>query len=147
MDMRRFSLVLLAGITALSGCSDSNDRDSEKPLKDWDAPADYTFDVTSQCGEQSFIGTFHIVVEGGEIARVKELDEEGKWTVSHVGKSTPTLSVLLGYALEAQQLDADVVDVVYDDTDGHPQRIDIDYDLNAIDDESCFVVTKYSAKS
>lgn len=148
--MRRFLLLLLA-LTSLSACGDPGDpaieelRQEEGAIRRWEAPPNYSFRVQSSCGEQSFIGKFHIVVEDGEVADAKGLDESARAALEYTTDEVPTLTDLLRYAMEAQQAGADDVDVDYDQTDGHPTRIEFDYDTNAIDDESCFVITKYEA--
>jgi hypothetical protein len=50
-------------------------------------------------------------------------------------------------AEEARSSNADVVEVEFDPQEGYPRRIDIDYKREAIDDESCFVITDYKADS
>lgn len=148
MRPKRFLLILLT-LASLSACGDAGkpaaggSRQAEGATGAWDAPPNYSFRVTSKCGEQNFIGTFHIVVRYGEVAEVKGLDESGTNSVEYMGDKIPTLSDLLDYADEAQQAGADVVEVAYDEKDGHPTKIEFDYNLNAVDDESCFVVTKY----
>jgi Family of unknown function (DUF6174) len=148
--MRRFLLVLLT-LTSLSACDDPDkpapegSRQQEGTVRQWEAPPNYSFRVQSSCGEQSFIGTFHIVVENGEVADTKGLDESGAAALRYMRDEIPTLTDLLRYAVEAQQADAEVVDVDYDQTDGHPMKIEFDYDTSAIDDESCFVITEYEA--
>ena len=100
------------------------------------------FDVRSRCGEQSFIGHFQITVKEGRVVSAKGRDEAARTAVRYMDE-VPTLSDLLDYASRARLADADVAKVVYDKSDGHPKRIDIDYNRNAIDDESCFVITDY----
>lgn len=125
----------------------SGSSQEEGTIRGWKAPRNYSFRVRSRCGEQSFIGTFHIVVANGEIADAKGLDESAVAALRSMGKDIPTLTDLLDYAVEAEQEDADVVDVVFDESDGHPKKIEIDYDAAAIDDESCFFITDYEPDS
>jgi hypothetical protein len=39
-----------------------------------------------------------------------------------------------------------VVDVAYDADLGYPQRIDVDYMVNAIDDEACYRVEDFTPR-
>lgn len=148
MRPKRFLLILLT-LAWLSACGDAGkpatggSRQGEGATGAWDAPPNYSFQVSSKCGEQNFIGTFHIVVRDGEVAEAKGLDESGTNSVESMGDEIPTLSDLLDYADEAQRAGADVVEVAYDENDGHPTKIEFDYNLNATDDESCFVINKY----
>jgi hypothetical protein len=152
--MRRRLLLLLTIASSLAACADpgglqseesrrviSGSSQKERTIRRWEAPPNYSFRVRSRCGEQAFIGTFRIVVANGEVADAKGLDESGISSLRFMRGEVPTLADLLGYAVEAQKADADVVEVEYDPSDGHPERIEIDYETNAIDDESCFVVT------
>jgi hypothetical protein len=154
--MRRSLLLLLAATTFLCAC-DGTDRPTEgaRPaasgtpraegsIRPWEAPPNYSFRVRSRCGEQNFIGTFHIVVRNGAVSDAKGLDGSGAAALRHMDE-VPTLTDLLDYAVVAREADAEVAEVDYDKSDGHPKKIDIDYDTNAIDDESCFVVTDYRA--
>jgi hypothetical protein len=157
--MERLLLLLLALASSLSACNDLNALPTEKsrqgtsgssrrenPIHKWEAPPDYSFRVRSGCGEQNFIGTFHLVVTNGKVAEAKGLDESGTTALRYLRDEVPTLVDLHRYAMEAQEADADVVEVDYDPSDGHPQKIEIDYEASAIDDESCFVVTDYRAR-
>jgi hypothetical protein len=155
--MLRFIFLSLTATALLAGCEDPGPQGTGEPLTnspsvsqqsgpgEWDAPPNYEFDVRSSCGEQNFIGSFHIVVKGGKVVRAKGFDQSGRAAIRYMRDEIPTLVDLHGYALEADASDAEVVEVVYDENDGHPKRIDIDYSVNAIDDESCFVVTDYNA--
>lgn len=104
--MSRFLVGLLA-LMSIAGCGDANEpsaggsRREEGATSAWDAPSNYSFRVSSKCGEQNFIGTFHIVVRDGEVTEAKGLDESGTNTVESMGDEIPTLSDLLDYADEA----------------------------------------------
>ena len=53
----------------------------------------------------------------------------------------PTLAELLKQARDAQDQGADVVDVSFEASDGHPTH----WDEAATDDEACYDVEEYSA--
>jgi hypothetical protein len=123
-----------------------NQQPSYAPV--WTAPDKYEFDLKSSCGERDLIGRFHIVVEG-RLMSIKGLggrhESSGDSRLdSRLGEGHPTLDDLLAEAEEARRAGADVVEVKLDPTDGHPTQIDIDYNLNAIDDEACYSITHYN---
>jgi hypothetical protein len=129
------------------GRESSPTRPGGQPIPEWDAPRSYTFEVRSRCGEQSVIGRFRIVVEDGAVVEVKGLDESGAAATEAFGDGFPSLADLLGYAEEARSSNADIVEVEFDPQEGYPRRIDVDYSREAIDDESCFVITDYKVDS
>lgn len=103
----------------------------------------YSFEVTSTCGEQAFIGSFQISVRDDEVIEAVGLDQSGRRTLEATGRDIPTLRDLLKQGLQASSDGAEVVNIEYDDVDGHPRFIEFDYDVEAIDDESCFRITNY----
>jgi hypothetical protein len=133
---------------ALPGCNGGAEPPAaanrkSMPPSDWIAPTQYEFEFSSSCGERSLIGRFHVLVKGGRAKRARGLDEPGRAFVASEEK-VPTLDDLLAEADGARRDGAEIVDIRYDDTDGHPTQIDIDYDESAIDDEACYSVTAYS---
>jgi hypothetical protein len=144
------SLVSILLLTTVTGaCSGSEPvAESSNPevvaTAGWSAPQKYEFDLSSACGERTVIGRFHIVVKDDRVINAKGLDESGKSLVaSQFRDEIPTLEDVLDEAAEARRADADVVGITSDESDGHPARVDIDYDTSAIDDEACYVVTNY----
>lgn len=146
--MRR-AISIVAAAMMLVSCNDPEPRaepaeTAESPLPRWDAPSHYDFVVRSRCGEQNFIGTFRISVKEGKVANVEGLDESATTALKYMSQGeVPSLEDLVGFARRAQTAGADVAEITYDETGGHPVRIDIDYDTSAIDDESCFAVRRY----
>jgi hypothetical protein len=148
--VRRIPLSLIAAAALLLSCEEPQPRSepAHSPLPRWDAPSDYDFVVGSRCGEQSFIGTFRISVRNGKVERAEGLDESAASSLTYMSTAdVPSLEDLVGFARRAREAGADVAEVVYDEEDGHPTRIDIDYRSAAIDDESCFVVSKYRPRA
>ncbi len=147
--MRKQLALTMFAIVALAACDSSSSGGLGTPEiagNDWDVPESYEFKVKSSCGERSLIGLFRIVVQNGYVAEAEGLDESGKALFkSGLGESIPTLEGLLEEAVEAQQVNADVLQVEFDPSDGHPTRINIDYNKDATDDEACYVITEYSA--
>lgn len=119
---------------------------SVEPVAGWEAPENYEFVVESQCGERAFIGRFRIVVEDGQVAETEALDEDAQASLGYLSsEQVPTLSQLLDEAMEARRAGADEVEVRTDSSDGHPTSIEIDGDLDASDDEACYIVSDYIA--
>jgi hypothetical protein len=58
----------------------------------------------------------------------------------------PTLSGLLQEARDAEAQGADMAEVIFDESDGHPVTIEIDWDTNATDDEACYQVSQYNGR-
>lgn len=105
-------------------------------VPDWQPPADYTFTAQGSCGEQSFIGEYEVGVRDGRVADVEPLRRG--WDIPV--ESVPTLADLLQRAREADaQGDAEV----WTDPDGVPRWISLDPMPDAIDDETCVLVTDY----
>lgn len=113
----------------------------------WAAPAEYEFVLESSCGERDFLGRYHVVVEGDEVIEARGLDDYATRLLSsdeHRGL-VPTLSELLGEVRDAQAQGADVAKVSFDESDGHPVAMEIDWDTDAMDDEACYRVSQFSA--
>jgi Family of unknown function (DUF6174) len=150
-------LFLLALLLPVAGCGDPVGSRAEggrqgfagNPTQshygEWDAPPNYSFDLRSRCGEQTLIGTFRVAVLDGDVVDVKGLDESGAAAVAALRDDFPSLTDLMAFAEEAQASDADIVRIEMDPEEGFPKRIQIDYNLDAIDDESCFAITNYSS--
>lgn len=114
----------------------------ETPIRAWEEPPDYSFEVRSRCGEQSFIGSFRIEVRDGKVEDAEALDESARAALRYWKGPLPTLGDLVGYAVEAQDSGAGVARIDYSADGRFPVLIEIDYDNDAIDDESCFSVTE-----
>lgn len=119
---------------------------SSEKIPAWQAPDHYGFDLVSSCGERSLLGDFRITVEDGAISHLEALDEQAQRIVDdpELRETVPTLSGLLDEARAAQDQGADVVEVTVDPADGHPTAINIDWQLNATDDEACYAVSNYT---
>jgi hypothetical protein len=57
----------------------------------------------------------------------------------------PTLGSLVEDFEHAKDKDADVAEISVDPVDGHPTRIMLDYDEDAIDDEACYDTVTFIA--
>lgn len=110
----------------------------------WLEPDRYSFVLDSQCGERNLIGRFAVTVASGRVADVQALDGPAAVVVHspELRAGVPTLGMLIDEARAAVDADADLSEISYDPTDGHPVRITIDY-TKAIDDEACYLISDY----
>lgn len=113
----------------------------------WTAPAEYEFVLESSCGERDFLGRYHIVVEGEQVTEASGLDGYATRLLSSDEHRdlVPTLSELLREVKDAEAQGADVAETTFDESDGHPVTIEIDWDTDATDDEACYRVSQFSA--
>jgi hypothetical protein len=112
----------------------------------WTEPPAYKFTLTSTCGERALIGRFRVTVTSGAVTRTEGLDDAArKALMLRLSKLVPTLGQLLDEADTARRQGADEVMVHVDRADGHPTSIRIDPNRDAIDDESCYDISDYSA--
>ncbi|MFF3336500.1 DUF6174 domain-containing protein [Streptomyces sp. NPDC002888] len=112
----------------------------------WAEPAAYTYTLTSSEGERALIGTFRVTVRDGEVARATGLDADSRRVVSQSPDAIPTLADLLAELDQARHDHADVVKVQYA-KDGHPLRIEVDWDERAVDDEARYVISAYKPRN
>lgn len=76
------------------------------------------------------------------------LDESAATALNYMSRGeVPTLEDLVELARAAREGGADVAEVSYAEGDGHPRRIELDYNVGAIDDESCFEISRYRPRS
>lgn len=140
----RSALATMAAVVMVTGCgSPSSDPAGRSQARTWESPGDYRYDLKSTCGEQALIGEFRITVEDSEVADVKGLDEASERLLgSQFADVIPTIEELLEMADQAERDGAEMHNIEYD-SEGVPSLIEFDYSLNAIDDESCFVITNF----
>lgn len=107
---------------------------------------DYQFTIQTICFcQQSVVGPFRVTVVDGVTTDIVNL--EGGPVDADTRRAVP-LTVDALFAKVAEALDrADDLVVAYDGTFGIPTSIDIDWIVNAIDDETTFEVTDFSATS
>ena len=112
---------------------------------EWQEPENYSFAVTSSCGERAFIGDYRVVVGGGEVVASEWRDPaDGRWTPVDRLEWVPTLGDMLDEVRVASgDPEAGEVLLESDPADGHPTSISVDHIENAIDDETCYVITDY----
>lgn len=107
---------------------------------------DYQFTIQTICFcQQSVVGPFRVTVVDGVTTDIVNL--EGGAVDADTRRAVP-LTVDALFAKVAEALDrADSLVVAYDDVFGFPTSIDIDWIVNAIDDETTFEVTDFSAST
>ena len=150
--LRRFAVaVAVTGLaaTALAACTDdaSSGTSAKNPQTAFDAaqaawnesgPNAYAFHLVSSCGERDGLGEFAVTVDA-DGARAKPLD---KWSDKPRITSVPDLFDQIEAGLDGN---AESVQVEYHPTLGYPERIDIDYMRDAIDDEVCYRVSDFTS--
>ncbi|KMS67077.1 lipoprotein [Streptomyces viridochromogenes] len=135
-----FKAALIGGLLwAVAACG------TEKPAPAshqdrWKEPASYTYTLRSSEGERALIGTFRITVRNGSVAKATGLDDSGRSVVADLPDAVPTIGQLLAELDQARRDDADTAEAEYA-PDGHPVRISLDWEENAIDDEARYVIT------
>ncbi|GCB51281.1 hypothetical protein SNL152K_8637 [Streptomyces sp. NL15-2K] len=108
----------------------------------WQEPASYAYTLASSEGERSLLGAFRVTVRDGKVVNSVGLDDSGRRVVQQVPGEVPTLAELLEQLDQARRDRADTVEAEYA-ADGHPMRIFLDWEKNAIDDEALYVISAY----
>jgi hypothetical protein len=93
--------------------------------------------LVSSCGERAGLGIFHVTVTPN-----RTISEPIRGTTDDT--DIASVDDLFGFIEEATALKAEVVDVAYAADLGYPRRIDVDYMVNAIDDEACYRVEDFT---
>jgi hypothetical protein len=141
-----------AAALILAGCGDgsppkaeaspSASTETESAQARWEerGPVEYEMTLVSSCGERAGLGTFHVTVTPD-----RTIAEPIRGTTDHT--DIASVDDLFAFIEEATALKADVVDVAYDENLGYPRRIDVDYMVNAIDDEACYRVQDFTSST
>jgi len=155
-DMRRLAvlatpLVLLAAagcsaaeVSGAGSLASSASDVSSSPMtlaeakSAWDlwGPASYRLTLVSACGERGGLGTYKVTVTPDKTTA----EGTTRWSV---GPDVQTVPDLFTFIEEATDGGADVVDVTYNSELGYPEKIKVDYMVNAIDDEACYTVKDF----
>lgn len=122
--------------------SSSSARAQAQSRAPWKEPASYTYTLRSSEGERSLLGTFRITVRDGTVVKAVGLDDSGRRVVEDVPDAVPTVGELLEELEQARRDGADTAEAEYA-ADGHPVRISLDWEENAIDDEALYVIRAY----
>lgn len=108
----------------------------------WTEPDRYTFEFEASCGLRVLHGRFRAHVVDGVTQRYEPLDQI-ELPLPLEPADIPTLGEMLRRAAEATASGESEVTIERDPVDGHPTLIDIDWIVNAIDDEECYEVLEY----
>ncbi|WP_128430980.1 DUF6174 domain-containing protein [Streptomyces cyaneus] len=139
-------VALIAGmICAVAACGTETSASSAAPAPTrvtWQEPAAYTYTLHSSGGERALLGTFRITVHDGAVAKAVGLDDSGRRVAEDIPEAMPTIGALLDELDRARRDDADAAEAEYA-ADGHPVRISLDWEENAIDDEALYVISAY----
>ncbi|CAL9635291.1 DUF6174 domain-containing protein [Streptomyces sp. enrichment culture] len=130
--------VLLAGAAACGADTQASTAASEA----WSEPSAYVYTLTSTEGERALIGTFRITVRDHRVAGARGLDDSARRVVADLPEQVPTIAGLLRELEQARGDGAEEAEAAYA-SDGHPERITIDWDKNATDDEAAYTISDY----
>ncbi|MEV7341976.1 DUF6174 domain-containing protein [Streptomyces sp. NPDC093544] len=131
-----------ASTSSGSGGKAAANPSTERSTTSWEEPASYVYTMTSSEGERSLIGTFRVTVLDGKVTAAVGLDDSGRQVVEHSLSEVPTIGGLLAELERARRDNADKAEAEYA-PDGHPVRISLDWESNAIDDEALYVISAY----
>ncbi|MGW1025295.1 DUF6174 domain-containing protein [Streptomyces sp. NPDC002577] len=120
--------------------------DGGQALTNWEEPASYTYTLKSSEGERALIGTFRVTVRDGRVAKAVGLDESGRRVVKRSPAEVPTIGELLKELEQARREKAHRAEAQYA-ADGHPVRISLDWEENAVDDEAAYIISGYEPNS
>lgn len=106
----------------------------------WEEPSSYVYTLTST--SMVLAGTFRVTVRDGKVTEAVGLDEGSRSVVEQGPDRIPKIGDLLDMLEKAWQEQADTAEIQYA-PGGHPARITLDVDENAIDDEAEYVISGY----
>jgi hypothetical protein len=133
---------LLCAPTACGSSTSAESAEASAPQSTWQEPSSYAYTLTSSEGERNLLGTFRVTVRDGKVVEAVGLDESGRRVTEQSPAEVPTIGGLLEELEQARRDRADTAEAKYA-ADGHPLRISLDWDENAIDDEALYVIGSY----
>ena len=144
LNPRITAAAALSGLvmSGTAGCAPPAAPDPPEQSRSWQEPHSYAYTLESSEGERTLLGKFRITVRDRKVAQAEGLDKYAKRIVAHMPEIMPTIGDLLRELEQVRRTNGDTADVEYA-ADGHPKRIILDSDHNAIDDEATYVVTEY----
>ncbi|MFF7176788.1 DUF6174 domain-containing protein [Streptomyces pseudovenezuelae] len=132
--------VLLFTATACNSSPSPEPAKESGPATTWQEPASYAYTLTSTT--QVMAGTFRVDVRDGKVTKTVGLDADSRRQVRDLPRKVPTIGELLKTLGRARSEGAATAEADYA-ADGHPVRITLDWDENAIDDEALYVIDSY----
>ncbi|MFJ6573662.1 DUF6174 domain-containing protein [Streptomyces sp. NPDC091292] len=139
---RSVSAAALSGGLLCATAACGTDVRPESAAPPWQEPSSYTYTLTSSEGERALIGAFRVTVRDGKVTKARGLDSSARRMVRDLPDQVPTLGALLAELDQARRDKADTAEAEYA-ADGHPKRIFLDWDRNAVDDEALYVISAY----
>ncbi|WP_240926396.1 DUF6174 domain-containing protein [Streptomyces sp. JB150] len=112
----------------------------------WTEPEAYSYTLQSSGGERALLGSYRVTVRDGRVTDARGLDDSARDMVKRLPGQVPTLGGLLRELERARQEDADEAAAEFA-ADGHPVRISLDWDANAVDDEALYVISDYAPRA
>ncbi|MGW0841312.1 DUF6174 domain-containing protein [Streptomyces sp. NPDC002787] len=106
----------------------------------WQEPSSYVYTLTST--SQALAGRFKVTVRDGKVAQAVGLDDDSRRLLEQGPDRIPKIGDLLDMLEKAWQEQADTAEVQYA-VGGHPARITLDVDEDAVDDEAEYVISDY----
>ncbi|WP_406498579.1 DUF6174 domain-containing protein [Streptomyces sp. NBC_01604] len=131
---------LLCATTACGSSTSAETAEVGEQKTTWEEPTSYTYTPTSTT--QVLAGTFRMQVRNGRVTEAVGTDTDSRRQAQEVPDELPTIGELLKRLNQARSDNADTAEAAYAD-DGHPVRISLDWDKNAIDDEALYVISAY----
>ena len=126
--------------TACGSSASSGSADASESKTTWEEPASYS--CTLKSATQVLAGTFRVKVRDGRVTEAVGVDGDARRQVQELPGEVPTIGELLTRLEKARSDRADTAEAEYA-ADGHPVRIILDWDKNAIDDEALYVISSY----
>ncbi|MEV5358269.1 DUF6174 domain-containing protein [Streptomyces sp. NPDC093516] len=109
----------------------------------WQEPAAYSYTLRSSGGERTLLGAYRVSVRDGAVVEAVGLDDTARRVVAGTPGAVPTLGQLLAELDRARRAGAATAEAEHAD-DGHPVRIVLDEDANAVDDEARYDISGYA---
>ncbi|MEV5321556.1 DUF6174 domain-containing protein [Streptomyces sp. NPDC052687] len=151
----RLAAALLAGglMAATAACSGEASPDptarpgsGSRTGAAWTEPEAYSYTLESSGGERALLGSYRVTVRDGRVTDARGLDDSARDMVKRLPDQVPTLGGLLRELERARQENADEAAAEFA-ADGHPVRISLDWDANAVDDEALYVISDYAPRT
>lgn len=130
------------GAPAPSAGGQQSGAEGARSRAPWREPGSYRYTLRSSGGERTLLGTFRVTVRDGAVVEAVGLDDSGRGVAESVPDAVPTIGELLDELAQARRDGADAAEARYA-ADGHPLRISLDWEENAVDDEAVYVISAY----
>ncbi|MEX1651785.1 DUF6174 domain-containing protein [Streptomyces pseudovenezuelae] len=132
--------MLLFTATACNSSLSPEPAKESGPAATWQEPASYVYTLTSTT--QVMAGTFRVSVRDRKVTKAVGLDADSRRQAKDLPGEVPTIGDMLKTLGRARSEGAATAEADYA-ADGHPVRISLDWDENAIDDEALYVIDSY----